>query len=697
MFCGGFEAIKAETDENGCEVITYYSRKEWVKYYDFFDSDFENATEFTNSRMISANLNGFGPYSFERPGAGIYSVSYDNFTGKSPMQVYGTGEHEEFYSTFMVTFGSKIRILDMDIGVSIKDAKGNEIPYKVYVKTDKGLMVVYEGIKTGINNLQLSDMEIDEILIRASNPSNDNLYELKYFKINSYEIYEHVSWSKDYIENTETETKTFCKGDGKFMPSEGLEYAKSYNVGFIPSIRLINDQIDYSLVDSWLRYNDGLKIGINKGSLPDYTNMYLWNGADRKLTGTFGITPSNKPFTWKVSGNHYTGISKTSNTPYIETNKTINNRKVYFRVDADAIRCQGGNCAWYFLGGGKYDGHGSNRSDNAFDTYVKTYTKEPADGLNYIAKISYYLLDDKGNRLRKIDEVISDGTNDLENSRLEYEINESGIFMIEAELTNALNDTKSIRSGLFYVDNEAPQVYFDPDHDVEDQNSISVIIKVDDNLSGIDKWRYRFSQDNGLSYGEYSPWIYEYYDEILISSSGKNVIAVEAMDKAGNAMEYKSPQYSIRSSKPLIYAKTNYYLKGDEVTALKLLENASAFDEADGDISDRIIIKKIEYEDGRVDENVVNLNTEKVQSFYITYEVSNSFNVSNQKRKKYEIVENESMAIDGEDLMIYNRYISKEYLGSLKDISIWKINDEYKRKLVETFDGSDIKYHFIIE
>ena len=185
MFCGGFEAIKAETDENGCEVITYYSRKEWVKYYDFFDSDFENATEFTNSRMISANLNGFGPYSFERPGAGIYSVSYDNFTGKSPLQVYGTGEHEEFYSTFMVTFGSKIRILDMDIGVSIKDAKGNEIPYKVYVKTDKGLMVVYEGIKTGINNLQLSDMEIDEILIRASNPSNDNLYELKYFKINS--------------------------------------------------------------------------------------------------------------------------------------------------------------------------------------------------------------------------------------------------------------------------------------------------------------------------------------------------------------------------------------------------------------------------------------------------------------------------------------------------------------------------------
>ena len=116
MFCGGFEAIKAETNENVCEVITYYSRKEWVKYYDFFDSDFENATEFTNSRMISANLNGFGPYSFERPGAGIYSVSYDNFTGKSPLQVYGTGEHEEFYSTFMVTFGSKIRILDMDIG-----------------------------------------------------------------------------------------------------------------------------------------------------------------------------------------------------------------------------------------------------------------------------------------------------------------------------------------------------------------------------------------------------------------------------------------------------------------------------------------------------------------------------------------------------------------------------------------------------
>ena len=153
----------------------------------------------------------------------------------------------------------------------------------------------------------------------------------------------------------------------------------------------------------------------------------------------------------------------------------------------------------------------------------------------------------------------------------------------------------------------------------------------------------------------------------------------------------------IRSSKPLIYAKTNYYLKGDEVTAMELLENASAFDEADGDITDRIIIKKIEYEDGRVDENVVNLNTEKIQSFYITYEVSNSFNVSNQKRKKYEIVENESMTIDGEDLMIYNRYISKEYLGSLKDISIWKINDEYKRKLVETFDGSDIKYHFIIE
>ena len=101
--------------------------------------------------------------------------------------------------------------------------------------------------------------------------------------------------------------------------------------------------------------------------------------------------------------------------------------------------------------------------------------------------------------------------------------------------------------------------------------------------------------------------------------------------------------------------------------------------------------------DGNTDDHVVSLNTEKAQSFYITYEVCNSFNVSNQKRKKYEIVEDKSMAIDGEDLMIYNRYISKEYLESLKDISIWKINDEYKRKLEEVFEKEDLKYHFIVE
>lgn len=681
-------------EERACYEKVYYSQKAWVNHIDFFDVEFTNATTISNSQLVSINFNGFGPYSFTESGQSLYPVSSSNLNGKQPLVQSAKDEYQTFYTTFVAKFGTDIKVYDFDLDLSIVDSDGTQKPYVVYVDSVKdGRKLVHTEYSDKKIRVDLNGEIIRGIYIRALNPSKTYTYTLREFRINKYQIYEHISWTDEYIANTETITQRYCDASGAFAPNDGMFWQKQQTTLFTPSINAINDNVKYEQVDYWNRYNDGYKIGISQNSAPDYTAMYLWTegGKGGKLTPTFGYTPSNKPFNWVRSGNRYTAYQ--NDDIYIKTDNIINNRNVYIRVIADMVRCVG-NCDTK----NKYAGHASNKTDNAYDTYVYTYTGEAIDKMSYVAKLNFYLVDQDNQRQRLLKEVTGDLTNNLEEIVSEITIEDSGIWRIEAEMINPLGDKNSIYSGLFYVDNKAPMVNFNPYEIKESNEPIEVTIEVTDDDSGLKAWRYAVSNDGGKTFGDYSDYIKEHSKTIEIIDSGKSQIKVEAIDNASNIDISVSGFYQILSSPPIITLKTNYYFVGDEVSVDDLKMNAKAYDEVDGDISDRVIIEKIEYANDVTIYNPLKLNTDQKQTPIITYSVTNSYGLSTSEKKAYQILDRHGdFNYEDKEANIYARFINETYLDDLNPKSIWVNNSEYSRQLNKVLKEKNIIQKRIIK
>ena len=107
-----------------------------------------------------------------------------------------------------------------------------------------------------------------------------------------------------------------------------------------------------------------------------------------------------------------------------------------------------------------------------------------------------------------------------------------------------------------------------------------------------------------------------------------------------------------------------------EESTLEDIESlATAIDYDDSDITDRIEVTKIVYDD--CDEIVYNpedFDSSKSNTIHVTYYVINDLNVSDEKTVKLYILKN-GLEIN---FNIYDRYISEDYLYTLENDSKWK-------------------------
>lgn len=131
---------------------------------------------------------------------------------------------------------------------------------------------------------------------------------------------------------------------------------------------------------------------------------------------------------------------------------------------------------------------------------------------------------------------------------------------------------------------------------------------------------------------------------------------------------------------PSIDVDQRYIYEDDDIENIKDL--ASAEDEIDGDITDHIVVKNITYDDtGESIDYPSEFDSSKSNTIHITYEAINSDGVIGYKTVKLYILK-EGKAID---LKLYDRYISKEFIYTLENNSLWKVN-EYEKALKKALD-----------
>lgn len=140
---------------------------------------------------------------------------------------------------------------------------------------------------------------------------------------------------------------------------------------------------------------------------------------------------------------------------------------------------------------------------------------------------------------------------------------------------------------------------------------------------------------------------------------------------------------------PVIYVGYTYFEVQDEnMNSSEVIDqsNARAIDELEGDLSDKIIIKSIEYENKNKTVSYPDyLELDSEDTVNITFVVSNNVGGTAEVTRKFYILGKGKDNKDyKEGLQIYSRYIDEKYLYTLSDNSIWNTNG-YKDKLYEAF------------
>lgn len=121
---------------------------------------------------------------------------------------------------------------------------------------------------------------------------------------------------------------------------------------------------------------------------------------------------------------------------------------------------------------------------------------------------------------------------------------------------------------------------------------------------------------------------------------------------------------------PILEIDKKYLYEDDDIEDIRRLPKAT--DELDGDISSKIVITNIKYDDTGESYNYPSSFDPFISdTIHVSYEVENNDGVKTNKTVILYILR------DGKfiDLKIYDRYIKEEYLDTLESNSIWKSPD----------------------
>ena len=208
------------------------------------------------------------------------------------------------------------------------------------------------------------------------------------------------------------------------------------------------------------------------------------------------------------------------------------------------------------------------------------------------------------------------------------------------------------------------------------------------------KYSINYNLDGGEFIGT-PTYTYTINDEVKIPSAyKKGYDFLGFFDEYGNKVEkiekgtYRDINLTARYDRkpPNIYVGYTTFEVDDtpiKIDDLVKRVNGKALDELDGDISDKIKISYITYDNGNTVYNPNGLDISKKGSVLIEFYVENSGGKkASVTRKFYILGEGEDDKDYRESLSIYSRYISEEYLNTLDDNSIWNAS-EYKDELIE--------------
>jgi hypothetical protein len=521
-----------------CKSVNYYSVENYVKHYDLIDvNNDEGSMGFFNSENLFVKINALGNY--DNPN----SISTKIMTSLNySITVNEKGIDDPVY--MYVEFDEKILINKIELDIdAINTNTGKAVKKSIYLNGYKSRDIEGSSILTSHHenalietysneklNLLIDNEEVKSILIEFEY-NKDNVYSLNFFQISDYSKMEHVGWSIDYIEGTNIKKMVICEGTGNYIPdgTDGKWY-QSYATSFSPSIDIVSDYIpkktSYYAVAYDSQHNGSLNYGATPTSIKSLFNDYS------KIKGW----PSEGNLPFKI----FTSIADDSD--YIMTSKNDgyryqvrpyywdgNNKDYVHHITSSYCKeFTHQNITTCY----KHYGHTTNALINYFDVYIEKYNNITPIEYQKIDNVKYYLCEKNSSC-----EFLKQTNDEIYN----LNIVKSGVYTINAVITDLYGNVNNKYSKDFYIDNDFPIV----DYKVESDKYLNLNIKVTDDLSGVKRYNYQVSKDGGITYSEKSDWFYSENLELNYYSSGNYKFKVEAIDNANNSEIFFSENYEL--------------------------------------------------------------------------------------------------------------------------------------------------------
>lgn len=126
---------------------------------------------------------------------------------------------------------------------------------------------------------------------------------------------------------------------------------------------------------------------------------------------------------------------------------------------------------------------------------------------------------------------------------------------VNAYVYDAAGNGRVIQTSV-YLDNTAPTGTFSPNSKSWTNSDVKVTFTPSDATSGVNKWRCRTSSDDGITWNDWSRYLYysEYSasNNVVLSNDGINKIQCEVYDNADNISVVDSGIYYIDKTKPVV-------------------------------------------------------------------------------------------------------------------------------------------------
>lgn len=513
-----------------CETLLWYSQKGWNEYKDLIDVSFNGGNHFINTKGLQVQLNTFGTYQYP------VMESNEFLQGEKSLKIRKVPNSSDPI-VFSLQFQQPIQVGEVEFDIGAVDVKTQvELKVKVAVNvqsvdelTSGSNKMVYETNMPGRKKIDLKNRKITNLFFYFENSTQEVEYQVSYFQINGYQKYEHQQWVTEEIKGAEVMQMRVCNGTGEFYPdgTEGKWVKEAISV-FSPSEK-VESESKPILSKQEMIYDMGRGLNNNPYSPPNFLNEA--GNISSQITG------------WSVQGErpaiNFFSLSRDGEYIMIDQNKGVRYiaKPMYWSHQRreNYVGVISYNSAWcnHVIGTPsqvcyKHEGHSTNERLNVYDVQIEEYNEVVLPQFQQVESVSYYL--NEGDReffLMKKDSSIQ-----------EFKMNQTGRWVIKAILKNKVFQEMTVRSKVFLIDQKNPVIQFE-----DEENGVK--IKVQDEHSGVKRWSYWISSDDGKTKDYLSGFLNDESKVILFSKPGEYKVGVFCEDEVGNQMNAVSNKISV--------------------------------------------------------------------------------------------------------------------------------------------------------